>query len=189
MARKFVLNVMLLLYAVVFTAIIQASIAPNYSAYTLNPEYTGEPLVLGWAKQRIEEKLGPGNVTTTHNAWCTIEGAPYVHSLIVEGDYLLTVNNFFDLAFCYEAATGKIIWKERLGRQHTSPVSANGLVYFLNDNCLMNVIKPGAEFLRVAQNEIHEKAYASPAISQGKIFLRGYEHLFCIGSESTKKPY
>jgi len=131
---------------------------------------------------------GSGDVTKTHITWRTTDGAPYVPSLIVEGDYLLTVNNFSDLAFCYEAATGKIIWKERLGRHHASPVSANGLVYFLNDNGVMNVIKPGAEFVRVAQNEIHEKTYASPAISQSQIFLRGYEHLFCIGSESAKTP-
>lgn len=60
MVEKIVLTVVLLFYTVVFTAVAQASIAPNYSAYTLNPEYTGKPSVLGWAEQRIEEKLGRG---------------------------------------------------------------------------------------------------------------------------------
>jgi hypothetical protein len=42
------------------------------------------------------------------------------------------------------------------------------------------VVKAGPEFIRVAQNDISEKCFASPAISQGQIFLRGEHHLFCI---------
>ncbi len=124
---------------------------------------------------------GSGNVTQSHIPWRTTEGVPSVPSPIVEGDYLLTVNNSSDLAFCCEAATGKVLWQEKLGRHHSSPVSANGLVYFLNDDGVVNVIKPGVKFERVAQNETGEKTYSSLAISQGRIFLRGDKHLFCIG--------
>jgi outer membrane protein assembly factor BamB len=86
------------------------------------------------------------------------------------------------VAQCYEAATGKLAWTERIGEQHASLVSAEGRVYFLNDDGIMTVIKPGPEFVRVARNDIGEKCFASPAISQGQIFLRGDKHLFCIGS-------
>ena len=65
MVKKNVSAVASLSCIVVFTSITQASIAPNYSAYTLNPEYTGEPLVLGWAEQRIDEKLGRGMVAVS----------------------------------------------------------------------------------------------------------------------------
>jgi outer membrane protein assembly factor BamB len=85
------------------------------------------------------------------------------------------------VAYCYEARTGTLAWKERLGEEHASLVSAAGLVYFLNDQGVMNVVKLGAQFERVAQNEIHEKCFASPALSNGHIFLRGEKHLFCIG--------
>jgi hypothetical protein len=124
---------------------------------------------------------GRGNVTQTHIAWRTTQGAPYVPSPMVAGDYLLTVNNSATPAFCYEAATGKILWQEQLGKHHASPVSANGLVYFLNDNGQVNVIRPGPKFERVARMEMGEKFYASPAISHGQIFLRGDQSLFCIG--------
>jgi outer membrane protein assembly factor BamB len=123
---------------------------------------------------------GRGNVTKTHIAWRTTQGAAYVPSLIVEGDYLLSVSHTGD-AYCFDAATGKIFWQEKLGKHHASPVSANGLVYFLNDNGVMNVVKPGLKFDRVAQNEIGEKTFASPAFSAGQIFLRGDQHLFCLG--------
>jgi len=43
------------------------------------------------------------------------------------------------------------------------------------------VIRPGAEFDRVAKCDLGESCYASPAISDGQVFLRGFEHLFCFG--------
>lgn len=123
---------------------------------------------------------GHGNVSESHVAWRTADGAPYVPSLITLGDYLLSVSNN-GVAFCYEVATGKILWQEKLGKHHASPVSVDNLVYFLNDDGVMNVVKPGPEFVRVAQSELGETTYASPAISQGQLFLRGDKHLFCFG--------
>jgi outer membrane protein assembly factor BamB len=55
-----------------------------------------------------------------------------------------------------------------------------------NDNGVITVIKPGATFQAVAKNGIGEKMYASPAISNGKIYLRGFHHLFCIGLKSPE---
>ncbi|MEN6336585.1 MAG: PQQ-binding-like beta-propeller repeat protein [Phycisphaerales bacterium] len=123
---------------------------------------------------------GSGDVTQTHVAWQDSKGAPYVPSMIVAGDYLLTINNGA-VAYCYEAAAGKTLWQEKLGRHHASPVLVNGLVYFINDDGQVNVVKPGPQFERVASYELGEQCYASPAISDGQVFLRGFKHLFCIG--------
>jgi len=123
---------------------------------------------------------GSDDVTGTHVAWSDNKGAPYVPSLIVAGDFLLSVNNG-GTAFCYEAATGKVLWQQKLGRHHASPVLIDGLVFFINDDGQVNVIKPGPAFERVAQYELGESCYASPAISDGQVFLRGFKHLFCIG--------
>jgi hypothetical protein len=123
---------------------------------------------------------GSGNVTRTHIKWRTIKGAVYVPSPIVEGDYFLIISEG-GVAHCFEAASGKILWQERFGTHHASLVSAGGLVYFLNDNGVMNVVKPGAEFKLVARSELGEQMYASPAISQGRIYLRGFQNLYCLG--------
>ena len=48
----------------------------------------------------------------------------------------------------------------------------------------MNVVQAGPEFLRLAQNDIGEKCFASPAISHGHILLRGDKHLFCISNKT-----
>lgn len=125
---------------------------------------------------------GQGNVTDTKIVWRTNKGVAYVPSPIIEGDYFLVVSDS-GVAHCFDAASGKILWQERLGEHHASLVSANGLVYFLNDNGVMNVVRPGPTFDRVASNAIGEKTFASPAIRDGEMFIRGEKHLFCIGAK------
>ena len=123
---------------------------------------------------------GLGNVTKTHIQWRTTKGASYVPSPIIAGDYfLITSDQGFGL--CFEAATGKILWQERFGEHHASLVSAGGLVYFLSDQGTTRIIRPGPSLDLVAENELGEPCFASPAISHGQIFLRGDHHLFCIG--------
>jgi outer membrane protein assembly factor BamB len=124
---------------------------------------------------------GSGNVTQTRIAWQDTRGAPYVPSMIVAGDYLLSVNNG-GTAFCYVAATGEVLWQQKLGRHHASPVLVGGRVFFINDDGQVNVIKPGRQFECVVTYELGEPCYASPAISDGRVYLRGFKHLFCIGS-------
>ena len=58
------------------------------------------------------------------------------------------------------------------------------MAYFINDNGEINVVRPGAQFERVAQYQLGERCYASPAISDGQVFLRGFKHLFCIGRKA-----
>jgi len=123
---------------------------------------------------------GSGNVTETHIAWKDTKGAPYVPSMIVADDFLLSVNRG-GTAFCYEAASGEVLWQQKLGRHHASPVLVEGRIFLINDNGQVNVIKPGRKFECVATYELGESCYASPAISEGRVFLRGFKHLFCIG--------
>ncbi|MGA2033033.1 MAG: PQQ-binding-like beta-propeller repeat protein, partial [Thermoguttaceae bacterium] len=123
---------------------------------------------------------GRGNVSQTHIAWRDQKGAPCIPSFIVVDGLLLSVNDV-GAVFCREASTGKVIWQERLGRHHASPVLVGGLVFFINDKGEVNVIRPGTKFDRVAKYELGEPCYASPAISDGQVFLRGFKHLLCIG--------
>jgi hypothetical protein len=72
------------------------------------------------------------------------------------------------------------MWAERLGEHHASLVSVNDLVYFLNDNGVMNVVRAAREFTPIAKNDLGERTFASPALSQGQLFLRSDKHLFCL---------
>ena len=128
---------------------------------------------------------GKGNVTDTHIAWRTTRGAAYVPSPIISGRYLLMVADS-GIASCFEARTGKRHWMERLPGGHSpSPVSADGLVYFVSDRGVTTIIRPSETFAVIAKNELGEPVSASPAISQGQIFLRTHQHLYCIGAKKN----
>jgi outer membrane protein assembly factor BamB len=123
---------------------------------------------------------GEGNVTRTKIVWRTTKGVAYVPSPICEKEYFLVVSDS-GIAHCFEAATGQVAWTERLGEHHASLIAAEGRVYFLNDEGLMRVVKPGPAYECLAENRLGEKCFASPALSRGRLFLRGDKHLFCIG--------
>jgi len=122
---------------------------------------------------------GQGDVTKSHVVWQSREGAFYVPSPVCTNDYLFsTMTN--GRVHCLDVATGKVVWIENLGIQYSSPVFANGLVYMPNDEGVITVIKPGERFESVAKNPLGEKMFASLAVSKGKLYIRGFKHLFCI---------
>lgn len=125
---------------------------------------------------------GSGNVTKTHVAWQREKDCAYVPSPISIGPYFLGVSDT-GAATCYEATSGEILWRERLGPHFSaSLVTANGLAYFLSDKGVMTIVKPGPEFEVLTRSDIGEQMRASPAISDGQIFLRGVNNLYCIGN-------
>jgi outer membrane protein assembly factor BamB len=124
---------------------------------------------------------GEGDVTDSHVAWQTTQGAMYVPSPLCTDDYLYTTMTS-GLVHCTDIATGDTLWTKNLGKQYASPLLAGGLVYMPNDEGVMTVLKPGPSFEMVARNDIGEGMIASAAISNGKIYLRGEVHLFCIGN-------
>lgn len=124
---------------------------------------------------------GSGNVTKTHVVWRDTAGASYVPSPIAIGDYFLVVADN-GVASCFIAETGDRHWRERLPGGHSaSIIAANGLAYFISDEGIVSVLKPGPEFKVIAQSEVGENVYASPAVYGDQFFIRGEEHLFCIG--------
>lgn len=126
-----------------------------------------------------------GNITNTDRvAWRSTRGVAYVPSPIAAGDWFFITDDR-GFAHCFDAKTGVEKWEHRLGRQHASLVSVDGLVYFLNDFGVCHVIRAADKLEVVAKNELGEPTYASPALSDGQIFLRGEKHLFCIGNAAA----
>ncbi len=126
---------------------------------------------------------GQGNVTDTHIAWHATNVRCYVPSPVVAGEYLLVADDR-GTANCFAAATGQRLWQERLGSQfHASLVTAEGLVYFVADDGVAKVVRPGRKLEVVAENPLGESCVSSPAIAAGRIYLRGDKHLFCMGAD------
>ncbi|MBN1845186.1 MAG: PQQ-like beta-propeller repeat protein [Sedimentisphaerales bacterium] len=161
--------------------------------YVASLVYNGELLFLtcGYPQRFLQgiRPDGSGNVTKTHVVWenQNDRDCAYVPSPLAFGPYFLVVSDR-GVASCLRARTGQLVWKQRLPGGHSaSLVSAAGRVYFLSDDGVMTVIKPAETFEQVAQNALGEQTFASPAISGGKIYIRGAEHLYCIGTHAETK--
>jgi len=118
-------------------------------------------------------------------AWSNRSGGAYVTSPIALGEYLYVPLDKGTLT-CYEARTGKILYeKQKLGARNTitaSPIAGDGKIYIQTEDGECYIVKPGPEFEILAVNKLDEVFCASPAVSAGKIFLRGRKHLYCIGN-------
>ncbi len=80
-----------------------------------------------------------------------------------------------------DRATGQVHWTERLrGEYRASPVLADGRIYFLNMDGLCTVIQASDQFRLLAENPLDDRTLASPAVSNGRIFIRGHDALYCI---------
>ena len=91
-----------------------------------------------------------------------------------------------DLIARGDAVDGHEYWKERiLGKFSASPIAANGLAYYLNENGKTYVIQPGPELKIVAENEMpggkDEIFRASLSPSHGQLFIRSTNVLYCVG--------
>jgi outer membrane protein assembly factor BamB len=121
-----------------------------------------------------------GDVTKSHVLWVNEKAKNSVPSpLLYEG--LLYLPGDRGVVQCLDVKTGVEVWKKRLGDEyHASPVAGDGKIYFTSKQGTIHVIESGRRFELLAQNYLDEMIVASPAISQGEIFLRGDKHLFCI---------
>jgi outer membrane protein assembly factor BamB len=128
---------------------------------------------------------GEGNITDSKVVWHEHGSvASYVPSPIAAGDWFFVCSDG-GLASCWEAKTGKELWKHRLGQHHSaSPVSAGGNLYFPADNGDTYVFKAGPKFELVSQNPLGEEVRASPAVSHNQLFIRGVQNLYCISNGS-----
>ncbi|MCX7423396.1 MAG: PQQ-binding-like beta-propeller repeat protein [Planctomycetia bacterium] len=127
---------------------------------------------------------GSGDITDSHIVWKNDKGTSFVPSAILVGErYYLADDK--GIGSCLDAHTGKLIWKKRFGDKFTaSPVAADGKLFFINEagsTLVLDATQAGYE--EVARNDIGEEVYASPAISQGKLFVRTSKNLVCVGSK------
>jgi outer membrane protein assembly factor BamB len=124
---------------------------------------------------------GRGDVTGSHVIWTVATGAPYVSSLL-HYDGIVYMANDVGVLTGVDAATGERVWQQRVdGVFSASPVAGAGHVYFVSENGDTIVMKAGRTPQIVARNSIGERALASPAISNGRLFLRTDDHLIAIG--------
>ena len=87
----------------------------------------------------------------------------------------------------YGLATGERLYQQRLGGGasgfSSSPVAAGGRLYITNEEGRSYVLALGREYKLLAENDLGETVMATPAISDGVLYIRGGKHLFAVGAK------
>jgi outer membrane protein assembly factor BamB len=124
---------------------------------------------------------GRGDVTKTHVAWSSRRQVTYVPSPVYHAGHLYSVIDE-GMVCCFDAKTGQSKWEHRLGgRFRASLVLAGGRIYATNDKGLTTVFAPNPQqFHALASNDLGNFCYATPAISNGRMFLRAGQNLYCV---------
>jgi outer membrane protein assembly factor BamB len=124
---------------------------------------------------------GEGELARRDIVWSDSSGTPDSCCPVQWATLLFTVTDD-GIARCFEANTGELKWKQRLpGKYKASPVAADGRILFLNTEGVCTVVSASSRFDKVAENVLDDTTFASPAISQGRIYIRGHQALYCIG--------
>jgi outer membrane protein assembly factor BamB len=74
------------------------------------------------------------------------------------------------------------VWQEDLdGKFYASPVFVNGRIYLVSRSGEVVVLEAGVECRVLARSTLSEKSDATPAIANGRMYIRTLNHLICIG--------
>jgi outer membrane protein assembly factor BamB len=123
-------------------------------------------------------------------AWYLPQGGPPTASPLLYSGYLYILEERGGLVSCYDAKTGKQVYKERLpgGRSFTSsPWAYDGKIFCLDAGGTTHVIQAGPKFKVLGKNTIDEMCWSTPAVAGGAVFLRTVDHLYCIKDKGKEK--
>jgi outer membrane protein assembly factor BamB len=131
---------------------------------------------------------GSGDVTETHRLWHHPKTRQRIGSGVIHAGHVYIVNDP-GVAECFELESGKLIWEERLkgpgpkSENWSSLVLANDKLFAINQSGDAFVLRASSRFEMMATNSLGEATLASLAPSNGQIFIRTFQHLWCIGND------
>jgi outer membrane protein assembly factor BamB len=129
--------------------------------------------------------LPEGEDSSEDVVWSKVRRGPYMPTpLIYDGIlYVLANNGVFD---AYDLQTGDELYRQRIPHLGSglsaSPVAADGKIYLSSEDGEIIVIKAGPEFEHLGTNSMGELLMATPALSEGVMYVRSVDSLFAIGA-------
>jgi outer membrane protein assembly factor BamB len=133
---------------------------------------------------------GKGDVTATHRLWHTGEESNPQRigtGVIIDGKLFMANADDAGSLQCIDIETGEVNWEVGRtgdGAHWGSTILADGRLYATGLQGVIHVFEPNAdEYVRIAENNMGETIHATPAFSDGEIFVRGWSHLYCISDD------
>lgn len=133
---------------------------------------------------------GSGDVSKTHVLWNLDHKSPSnLSSPLFYNDRLYLVKSG-GMSSCYDAKDGKTLWERsrigNFGDYFASPIAADGKVYIAGKNGFVVVLADGPRLDVLGKHDIGEEIIATPAIADGRLFIRTRENLFCISGNAPQ---
>jgi outer membrane protein assembly factor BamB len=129
--------------------------------------------------------IRPGGANTEPKEVYRIENStvPYVPVSLALGELLFTFHDRGDIS-CLRSATGEKLWRQKpAGRFYGSPVCVDGKLYCITTAGEVVVLRGASTYELLAINPLGEKSHATPAVADGRMYLRTLTHLISIGSK------
>ena len=130
---------------------------------------------------------GRGDISDSHVAWKFDRFVPFCASPLLYDGRLFTIKDGGILT-CLDASTGKPHKTGRVmgtGNYYSSPVAGDGKVYLLSQRGTLSVVSAADQWQVAHSAEFGEECYATPAIVNGRIYLRTSGHLYCFGMPAS----
>ena len=104
---------------------------------------------------------------------------------IVVGDHLFDWTDEGIIA-CVDSKTGKDVWVKRLGGMFTSSLLCiDGKIFAVQDSGKVTVIEAGPEFKELGSSDLGDSSYSTPAIANGRLYLRTFSRLKCLQAKKN----
>ena len=146
----------------------------------LSGGYRGKPLYA--IRSTAQGDLSGRKKAAEHVAWKSASGGPYTSTPVAYGEQVHFVRNT-GVVCALSLASGEQLYRERLGSTFSaSPVASDGKIYLAGEDGVVTVIKAGPDFEVLGRSDMGEPCLATPAISQGALFVRTRGHLYAIGN-------
>ena len=125
-----------------------------------------------------------GDLTDTHVLWHHKKSLPNTPSpLLHEGVVYLVKDG--GIVTSLDAETGRVLKqgriKEAIEKYWASPVAADGKLYTVSEGCAVSVLTPGGQWEVLTVNRLDDQCFATPAIADGRIYVRTMKTLYCFG--------
>ncbi|WP_417395119.1 PQQ-binding-like beta-propeller repeat protein [Gimesia chilikensis] len=128
---------------------------------------------------------GTGDITESARLWRKEPNPQRISTGVFTAGHIFMANAGPNIVQCINPQTGEIVWQERSGGAACwgSLILADGHLFVTDQQGTTHVFKPNTErFETVAQNKLGERSNSTPAFSDGQIFIRTFQHLYCIGN-------
>jgi len=124
---------------------------------------------------------GSGDVTATHVAWTADEGLSEASSPLCDGKLFLQATP--GEVTCFDATTGKLLWKQAIDCGFwASPTLVGDVVCLPGSDGKVRLFKFAGSYEPLGDSAVGEPVHATPAFCDSQVFIRGDKHLFCIGT-------